>query len=87
MAAQVVKTLPEGDDWIYELNFDGYRALIQRTLQSSSREKVVVCIRLIGSPHEPVSPLEPGGVACRAHLQPLNSRYRSAINHILGAGD
>jgi DNA ligase D-like protein (predicted ligase) len=28
MAAQVVKTLPEGDDWIYELKFDGYRALI-----------------------------------------------------------
>ena len=28
MAAQVVKALPEGDDWIYELKFDGYRALI-----------------------------------------------------------
>ena len=28
MAAQVVKRLPEGDDWIYELKFDGYRALI-----------------------------------------------------------
>ena len=28
MAAQVVKELPEGDDWIYELKFDGYRALI-----------------------------------------------------------
>jgi len=28
MAAQVVKALPEGDDWIYELQFDGYRALI-----------------------------------------------------------
>ena len=28
MAAQVVKGLPEGDDWIYELKFDGYRALI-----------------------------------------------------------
>ena len=28
MAAQVVKKLPEGDDWIYELKFDGYRALI-----------------------------------------------------------
>jgi ATP-dependent DNA ligase len=26
MAAQVVKRLAEGDDWIYE--FDGYRALI-----------------------------------------------------------
>ncbi len=28
MAAQVVKRLPEGDAWIYELKFDGYRALI-----------------------------------------------------------
>ena len=28
MAAQVVKELPEGDDWIYELKFDGYRALV-----------------------------------------------------------
>ena len=28
MAAQAVKRLPEGDDWIYELKFDGYRALI-----------------------------------------------------------
>ena len=25
MAAQVVKKLPEGDDWTYELKFDGYR--------------------------------------------------------------
>ena len=28
MAAQIVKSLPEGDNWIYELKFDGYRALI-----------------------------------------------------------
>jgi len=28
MAAQAVKILAEGDDWIYELKFDGYRALI-----------------------------------------------------------
>src|SRR5688572_12049536 len=28
MAAQVVKRRPEGDDWTYELKFDGYRALI-----------------------------------------------------------
>jgi bifunctional non-homologous end joining protein LigD len=33
MAAQVVKRLPEGDDWIYELKFDGYRALIIRDKQ------------------------------------------------------
>ena len=28
MAAQVVQALPEGDEWLYELKFDGYRALI-----------------------------------------------------------
>ena len=33
MAAQVVKELPEGDDWIYELKFDGYRALIIKDKQ------------------------------------------------------
>src|SRR5688500_8510186 len=33
MAAQVVKKLPEGDDWIYELKFDGYRALVIKDKQ------------------------------------------------------
>ena len=33
MAAQVVKSLPEGDDWVYELKFDGYRALIIKDRQ------------------------------------------------------
>lgn len=28
MAARVVDTLPEGDEWIYEVKFDGYRALL-----------------------------------------------------------
>jgi ATP-dependent DNA ligase len=32
MAAQVVTKLPEGEDWIYELKFDGYRVLIIRNL-------------------------------------------------------
>ena len=43
MAAQVVKALPEGDDWIYELKFDGYRALIikdeQRVELRSRKDK------------------------------------------------
>jgi bifunctional non-homologous end joining protein LigD len=30
MAAQVVKRLPEGDEWLYELKFDGYRALVSK---------------------------------------------------------
>jgi len=25
MAAQVVKELPQGNEWIYEVKFDGYR--------------------------------------------------------------
>jgi bifunctional non-homologous end joining protein LigD len=33
MAVQVVKKLPEGDDWIYDLKFDGYRALIIKDKQ------------------------------------------------------
>ncbi|MGH9308954.1 MAG: non-homologous end-joining DNA ligase [Vicinamibacterales bacterium] len=30
MAAQVVDRLPEGDEWIYEVKFDGYRALLMK---------------------------------------------------------
>src|SRR5688572_1166344 len=33
MAAQVVQRLPEGDGWIYELKFDGYRALIIKDVE------------------------------------------------------
>ena len=42
MAAQVVKRLPEGNDWLYELKFDGYRALIlkdQDRVEIRSRKK------------------------------------------------
>ena len=28
MAARLVQTLPEGDQWLYEVKFDGYRALL-----------------------------------------------------------
>src|SRR5262245_41715848 len=28
MAARIVDRLPEGSDWIYEVKFDGYRALL-----------------------------------------------------------
>ena len=40
MAAEVVDRLPEGDDWLYEVKFDGYRALLiknARTVQLRSR--------------------------------------------------
>ena len=30
MAARVVDKLPEGDDWMYEVKFDGYRALLMK---------------------------------------------------------
>ena len=36
MAAQVVKKLPEGDDWTYELKFDGYRALLLKDGRTTS---------------------------------------------------
>ena len=28
MVARAVQQLPEGDDWLYEVKFDGYRALV-----------------------------------------------------------
>ena len=28
MAARVVDALPGGEDWLYEVKFDGYRALV-----------------------------------------------------------
>jgi bifunctional non-homologous end joining protein LigD len=37
MAARVVQSLPEGDDWMYEVKFDGYRALI---LKNGSRVQI-----------------------------------------------
>jgi bifunctional non-homologous end joining protein LigD len=36
MAAQVVAKLPEGPEWLYELKFDGYRALILKDGDSVS---------------------------------------------------
>lgn len=40
MAAEIVDRLPEGDDWMYEVKFDGYRALLIKngaTVQLRSR--------------------------------------------------
>ena len=40
MAAETVQRLPEGDDWLYEVKFDGYRALVIKndaTVQVRSR--------------------------------------------------
>ena len=31
MAARLVQTLPEGAQWLYEVKFDGYRALLLKT--------------------------------------------------------
>ena len=28
MTAKVVKELPEGDEWLYEIKFNGYRGLL-----------------------------------------------------------
>jgi ATP-dependent DNA ligase len=32
MAALTVKELPEGDEWLYELKWDGYRACWKRAI-------------------------------------------------------
>jgi bifunctional non-homologous end joining protein LigD len=37
MAARVVDTLPEGSDWLYEVKFDGYRALV---IKNGSRVEI-----------------------------------------------
>jgi bifunctional non-homologous end joining protein LigD len=37
MTARVVQALPEGDDWLYEVKFDGYRALL---LKERSRVEI-----------------------------------------------
>src|SRR5687767_16024329 len=34
MAAKLVQELPEGDAWLYEVKFDGYRALILKDGES-----------------------------------------------------
>ena len=44
MAAQVVKKLPEGDEWIYELKVDGYRALIIKDKQRVELRSIEVCV-------------------------------------------
>ena len=35
MTARVVQSLPEGDEWLYEVKLDGYRALILKERQGS----------------------------------------------------
>ena len=33
MAARAVDKLPEGDEWMYEVKFDGYRALVLKNAE------------------------------------------------------
>ena len=50
MAAQVVKKLPEGDAWIYELKFEGYRATNIRELSAmpaNPSERARACFRSV----------------------------------------
>lgn len=45
MAAQVVKALPERDEWLYELKLDGYRALI---VKDGTAPDIVEAVRAAG---------------------------------------
>src|SRR5688572_23258240 len=70
MAAQVVTRLAEGDDWIYELEFDRYRALIIK-----EEQRVEASVEEEQGPH--VSRNRGGGPACRRTRFPQASSSES----------
>jgi len=59
MAAQVVDKLPEGPDWLYELKFDGYRALL---IKHEER------VRLHSRKDKDLTSMYPGIVEAGEHL-------------------
>src|SRR6185437_2617645 len=59
MAAVAVKQLPEGDDWLYEVKWDGYRALII---------KDGAAVRIQSRNDKDLSPMYPGIVAAAQTL-------------------
>lgn len=60
MAAVAVKQLPEGDEWLYEVKFDGYRSLI---IRDGSR------IELQSRNHKNLTPMYPGIAAAAQKLR------------------
>ena len=59
MAAVAVKQLPEGEEWLYEVKFDGYRALI---LKDGSH------VELQSRNHKDLTPMYPGIAAAALNL-------------------
>jgi bifunctional non-homologous end joining protein LigD len=59
MAAQPVKALPEGSEWLYELKLDGYRALL---LKHGGQ------IRILSRNEKDLTPMYPGIAAAALHL-------------------
>jgi bifunctional non-homologous end joining protein LigD len=59
MAAQPVKALPEGGEWLYELKLDGYRALL---LKNGSE------IRILSRNEKDLTPMYPGIAAAGLRL-------------------
>src|SRR5581483_7226618 len=60
MAAVAVKQLPEGDEWLYEVKFDGYRALIIKDGSS---------VELQSRNHKDLTPMYPGIAAAALNLR------------------
>jgi len=59
MAAQAVKVLPEGADWLYEPKLDGYRALLFKDGAQ---------IRIVSRNEKDLTPMYPGVAAAGLHL-------------------
>src|SRR6185437_9119213 len=60
MAAVAVKQLPEGEEWLYELKFDGYRVLI---IKNGSH------VELQSRNHKDLTPMYPGIAAAALNLR------------------
>ena len=60
MAAVAVKQMPEGEGWLYEVKFDGYRALI---IKHGTR------VELQSRNHKDLTPMYPGLVAAALKLR------------------
>ena len=59
MAAQTVKVLPEGEEWLYEVELDGYRALL---IKDGER------IQIRSRNNKDLTRMYPDGGRCRAAL-------------------
>jgi bifunctional non-homologous end joining protein LigD len=64
MASKLVTTLPEGPDWLYELKFDGYRALILKTADA---------VEIRSRNNRDLSEMYPGIKAAAARLRADNA--------------